>query len=91
MTVPLVPRCSTVGWVCESWPSAGCMITSLALIVPSSGSVTDTDHGIVSPQSTKPPLTGPVISTAGLVLPTVTGMTVVPSLPAGSATVSRAW
>jgi hypothetical protein len=38
----------------------------------------------------KPPFAGPLNRTCGRVLPTVIGSTVVPVLPAGSVTVSRA-
>ena len=89
-TDPVLPRYSIVGWLWASWPSAGWTMMSCGSIAPSSGSVTSTSQLTSSPQSTNPPLTGPLNVTVGLVLPTVTGIVVVPSLPSGSVTVRRA-
>ena len=48
-----------------------------------------TSQEIRSPQSIRPPLTGPSKTTCGRVLPTTTGIVVVPVFPASSVTVRR--
>lgn len=88
--VPVSPESGVVGCACSSWPSAGWITTSSPLTVPSSASVTETSQDRSSPKSKKEPFGGSPKSSSGRVLPTVIGTVVVPSLPAGSVTVSRA-
>jgi hypothetical protein len=59
-------------------------------IVPSSGSVTVTWNGTVSPKPKKPPLTGASSFTAGSVLPAVTTTLAAPVNPVVSVTDSFA-
>ena len=63
-------------------------MTRAQLIVPSSGSVTLTVNGTVSPKLNSCPSAGAVSVTVGAVLPTVTTRLAVPVSPVGSVTVS---
>ena len=64
--------------------------TRLQLIGPSSGSVTVTENGMLSPKANVPPSTGVVRVTVGEVLPTVIVVFAAPVLPLESVTVSLA-
>jgi hypothetical protein len=64
------------------------MVTPEQSIVPSSGSVTVTENGTVSPKLTSCPFAGEVIVTVGAVLPTPIWTFAVPVAPCGSVTVS---
>ena len=65
-------------------------LTSLQLIDASSGSVTVTVYGILSPKANMPPSTGASTSTVGAVLPAVMIVLVEVFLPEESITVSTA-
>ena len=62
--------------------------TSEQLTVPSSGSVTVTVNGMLSPKANVPPSTGVLTTTVGLVLPTVITVLVEFVLPDESVTVA---
>ena len=64
--------------------------TSAQLIAPSSGSVTVTANGMLSPKANVPPSTGTVSVTVGAVLPTVMVVFAEPTFPLESVTVSLA-
>jgi hypothetical protein len=64
--------------------------TRLQLIAPSSGSVTVTENGIVSPKAKSPPSTGTVMFTVGDVFPTVIVVFAEAVFPLESVTVSLA-
>ena len=77
-------------WPCVSWPSTNVTSTRLQLIAPSSGSVTVTVNGMLSPKANVPSSTGTLMVTVGAVLPTVIVVFALPSLPLESVTVSLA-
>ena len=77
-------------WPCVSWPRTKETVTRLQSIGPSSGSVTVTVHGTVSPQLKKVPDSGEVTFTVGAVLPTVISRVSTAVLPLVSVTVSLA-
>ena len=89
-TLPVRPCSGSAGWEWSSWPSAGWITTLASSICVSSTSVTDTFQLMVSPKSKNAPVGGSSKRTSGRVLPTVIGTVVVPVLPCGSVTVSRA-
>ena len=68
-------------WPCVSWPSTNVTWMSLQLIDGSSGSVTVTLYWIVSPKENRPPSSGAVTVTVGLVLPAVMTVLVEVFLP----------
>ena len=77
-------------WPWLSWASTKVTWTSEHAITPSSGSVTVTANGILSPNANVPPSGGTLIAMLGLVLPAV--MTVLADVcrPVESNTVRRA-
>ena len=77
-------------WPCVSCPSTNVTCTSEQSIAPSSGSVTVTVNGMLSPKANVPPSTGVFTTTVGLVLPTVMIVLVAVCLPDESITVSTA-
>src|SRR4051794_1598558 len=84
---PVVPSSA---WPCVSCPSTNVTCTAEQLTVPSSGSVTVTVNGMLSPNANVPPSTGVLTTTVGLVLPTVITVLVEFVLPDESVTVSTA-
>ena len=74
-------------WPCVSWPSTNVTSTSAQSIAPSSGSVTVTVNGMLSPNANVPSSTGMSTSTVGAVLPTVIVVFAEPTLPLESMTV----
>ena len=64
--------------------------TSAQLIAPSSGSVTVTVNGMLSPKANVPPSVGTLTVTVGAVLPTVIVVFAEPLMPFESVTVSLA-
>ena len=86
--VPSQPCLAPSPWACVSCPSWMLSVTSLQLIVPSSGSVTTILYGTVSPKSANCPSSGICSSTVGRVLPATTSTASEPVWPDWSVTVS---
>src|SRR4051812_48587133 len=84
---PVVPSSACP---CVSCPSTNVTWTSEQLTVPSSGSVTVTVNGMLSPKANVPPSTGVFTTTVGLVLPTVIVVLVAVCSPEESNTVRTA-
>ena len=87
---PLHPVVVASAWPCESWASTKVTATSAQLIAPSSGSLTVTVNGMLSPKANVPPSIGVVTVTVGAVLPTVIVVFAEPIRPFESVTVSFA-
>src|SRR3954452_12273868 len=71
LSTPEQPVLLCSAWPCVSWPSTNVTTTLLQLTVPSSGSVTVTVYGMLSPKLNVPPSTGVLTTTVGEVLPAV--------------------
>ena len=87
---PLQPLTVASACPCESWASTNVTATSAQLIAPSSGSVTVTVNGMLSPKANVPPSVGTLTVTVGAVLPTVIVVLAEPLMPFESVTVSLA-
>ena len=87
---PEQPVVVASAWPWVSWPRTNVTCTSAQLIGPSSGSVTVTVNGMLSPKANVPPSTGTVMFTVGAVLPTVMVVFADPTLPLESITESFA-
>jgi hypothetical protein len=86
---PLQPVLLSSAWPCVSCPSTNVTCTSSQSTTPSSGSVTVTTNGIVSPNENSPPSIGRFTITVGEVLPTVMIVLTEAWSPDESNTVSR--